>query len=222
METLSDPSYEMLSSQIRDHEGVLCARIRRALTLMAIQPDSWLVEEILQEVYFRLLVGGALRRLRGRSLGELVSFLGTVAERTAFDHARQARASKRDGAREVRLGRRKMEQIADPRQSPERDLLRADTERHFLRRCHDLPERGPRGRNAWVARLALVEGWTSREIAEASGGRLSAVSVACLIHRLRRRCGVEAPGGSAFGRQPRRSRRGRRGRRGAREISCRA
>ena len=219
METLSDPSYEMLSSQIRDHEGVLCARIRRALNLMAIQPEPWLVEEILQEVYFRLLVAGALRRLRGRTLGELVSFLGTVAERTAFDHARQARASKRDGAREVRLGRRKMEQIADPRQSPERDLLLADTERHFLRRCRDLPERGPRGRNAWVARLALVEGWTSREIAEASGGRLSAPSVACLIHRLRRRFGVEETGGSVFGRQPRRSRRGRRGARG---ISCRA
>lgn len=211
METLScdvpEPTLETLSGRIRDHEGVLCARIRRALTLVGVAADPHLVEEILQDVYCRLVVGGALRRLRGRTPGELISFLGTVAERTAFDHARQARASKRDGAREVRLGRRRLEQIADPRQCPERDLLRAETERHFLGRCRDLPERGPRGRNAWVARLALVEGWTSREIAQASGGRLSASYVACLIHRLRRRFEAEGAARSASRRQPRRSRR---------------
>lgn len=216
LQTPLEPTYETLSAQIRDHEGALCARIRRVLLAMDLRPDPEVVEEILQEVHYRLLVTGALRRLRGRSLGELIAFLGTVAERSAFDHVRQARASKRDGAREVRLGRRKLEQIPDPRQSPERDLLLADTERHFLRRCRDLPERGPRGRNAWVARLALVEGWTSREIAEASGGRLSAEYVACLIHRLRRRFELEEAARSACRRQPRRSLRRAPG------ISCRA
>ncbi len=226
METLSEPTFEILSGQIRDHEGVLCARIRRALTLMATRPDPALVEEILQEVYCRLLGMGALRRLRGRTQGELIAYLGTIAERTAYDHARQSRASKRDGTREVRLTRRRMEQIPDPRQCPERDLLLAETERHFLGRCRDMPERGARGRNAWVARLALIEGWTSREIADASGGRLSAAYVACLIHRLRRRFELEgAAARAASRRQPRRSERSQRSDRsgrGARGISCRA
>lgn len=225
METLFEPTFEILSGQIRDHEGVLCARIRRALTLMATRPDPALVEEILQEVYCRLLGMGALRRLRGRTRGELIAYLGTIAERTAYDHARQSRASKRDGTREVRLTRRRMEQIPDPRQSPERDLLLAETERHFLGRCRDMPERGPRGRNAWVARLALIEGWTSREIADASGGRLSATYVACLIHRLRRRFELEGAARAASRRQPRRSQRSDRSERsgrGARGISCRA
>lgn len=219
METLFEPTFENISGQLRDHQGLLCARIRRALTLMAVRPDPPVVEEILQEVYCRLLGAGTLRRLRGRTPGELIAFLGTIAERTAFDHARQSRASKRDGAREVRLARRRMEQIPDPRQCPERDLLLAETERLFLSRCRDLPERGPRGRNAWVARLALVEGWTSREIAQASGGRLSAAYVACLIHRLRRRFELEGAARSATRRQPRRSARSRPGARG---ISCRA
>lgn len=218
METLFEPTFEITSTEIRDHQGVLCARIRRALTLMAVRPEPALVEEILQEVYCRLLGMGALRRLRGRTPGELISYLGIIAERTAYDHARQSRASKRDGTREVRLTRRRMEQIPDPRQCPERDLLLAETERHFLGRCRDLPERGPRGRNAWVARLALVEGWTSREIADVSGGRLSAAYVACLIHRLRRRFELEGAARSASRRHPRRSRQVAR----SRGVSCRA
>ncbi len=116
---------------------------------------------------------------------ELLAYMAVIAERTVVDHLRMAQANKRTGFREVYLGRR-IEQIADPR-NPEQELLLAESRTAVLRRCREAPSRAGRRRNAWVARLALLEGWTNQEIARAAGGRLSPASVACLIHRLRRR-----------------------------------
>lgn len=169
---------------VREHEGVLRARIWGMLERLGCHPGREMIEEILQETYCRIF-GDALRRWRGTSLRELLAYLGVIAERTALDHFRGAQAHKRN-LREVYLGRRRIEQIADPR-DPEQDLLHAENQAVLLRSCHDLPERGGRRRNAWVARLAFLEGLTNQEIASAAGGRLSPGNVACLVHRLRRR-----------------------------------
>lgn len=169
---------------VRDHEGVMRARIWGMLERLGCHPGLEMVEEILQETYCRLFEG-ALRRWRGRSLCELLAYVGIVAERTALDHFRGDQARKRN-LREVHLGRRRIEQIADPR-DPEQDFLHAENQAVLLRSCHDLPARGGRQRNAWVARLAFLEGLTNQEIASAAGGRLSPGNVACLVHRLRRR-----------------------------------
>ena len=76
-----------------------------------------------------------------------------------------------------------------PRRAVEAQVRVIDTESRtvVLRRCRDLPSRGGRRRNVWVARLALLEGWTNQEIAQAAGGRISPANVAILVHRLRRR-----------------------------------
>jgi RNA polymerase sigma factor (sigma-70 family) len=170
---------------VRGHEGMMRARIWRLFERVGQQPGKELVGEIVQEVYCRLF-DDALRRWRGRSVCELIAYMGVIAERTAVDHLRMLQASKRTGIREVSLGRRRMEQIPDPR-DPERDLLLAESRTVILRRCRDIPSRAGRRRNVWVARLALLEGWTNQEIAQAAGGRLSPGNVACLVHRLRRR-----------------------------------
>lgn len=169
---------------VRRHEGALRARVWRFLERAGQPPGKELVEEILQEAYCRLF-GEALRRWRGRTVRELLAYLGVIAERAAIDHIRKVQAQKRTGFREVELGRR-IEQIPDPR-NPERDLLLAEARTAVLRRCRSLPSRAGRRRNAWVARLAFLEGWTYQEIARAAGGRLSPESIACLVHRLRRR-----------------------------------
>lgn len=169
---------------VREHEGVMRARIWRLFERVGQPPGRDLVEEILQEVYCRLFED-ALRRWRGTTVPELLAYLITIAERTVVDHLRRVQANKRTGFREVSLGRR-IEHIADPR-DPERDLLLTESQAVLLRRCGDLPSRGGRRRNVWVARLALLEGWTNQEIARAAGGRLSPANVACLVHRLRRR-----------------------------------
>lgn len=170
---------------VREHEGMMRARIWRLFERVGQQPRKELMEEIVQEVYCRLF-GDALRRWRGTSVRELLAYMGIIAERTAVDHLRAVEADKRTGFREVCLGRRRIEQIPDPR-DPERDLLLAESRTVVLRRCRDLPARAGRRRNVWVARLALLEGWTNQEIAQAAHGRLSPGTVACLVHRLRRR-----------------------------------
>lgn len=186
---------------VRQYQGGLRKRIWRLLERLGHPPKREQVEEIVQDVYCRLLLQESLRRWRGRTVGELMGYVGTIADRTVFDHLRVAQTGRRHGIREVRMGRR-LEQLPDPRQNPERDLLQAETRRLVLRRCHDASARAGRRRNVWVARLALLEGWTNREIAGAAGGRLSPGNVACLVHRLRRRLVRE-------GLTPRRSKRRR-------------
>jgi RNA polymerase sigma factor (sigma-70 family) len=168
---------------VREHEGMMRARIWRLFERVGQPPGKELVEEIVQEVYCRLF-GDALKRWRGRSVRELLAFMGTIAERTVVDHLRKVQATKRTGIREICLGRR-IELIPDPR-DPEQDLLLAESRSVVLRRCLDAPSRRGR-RNVWVARMALLEGYTNQEIAQAAGGRLSPANVACLVHRLRRR-----------------------------------
>lgn len=185
---MSETAGSLSEALIRKHEGVLRSRVWRLFERLGRPPGRELVEEIVQEAYCRLLED-ALPRRRGRTVGELLSFLGTIAERAVLDHLRSVQAGKRDRSREVSLGRR-IEQIPDPAGDPERDLLRAETERLLVRHCRDTSrdtswERGRR--NAWVARLALLEGWSNQEIASAAGGRLSPAMVACLVHRFRRR-----------------------------------
>jgi RNA polymerase sigma factor (sigma-70 family) len=170
---------------VREHEGVMRARIWNLLDRLGYQPGREMVEELVQEAYCRLF-SDALRRWRGTTLRELLAYMGVIAERTVLDDHRGAQARKRNDIREVYVGRRRIEQIADPR-DPEQDLLLAETQDVLLRRCRELPARRGRERNAWVARLAFLEGWTHEEIASAAGGRLSPANVACLIHRLRRR-----------------------------------
>jgi RNA polymerase sigma factor (sigma-70 family) len=193
-------------SIVREHEGAMRSRIWSLLGRLGLRPGRELVEEIVQEAYCRLF-SEALRRWRGRTLRELLAYMGVIAERAVLDHFRGTQAGKRSG-REVRLGRQ-VEKIADPR-NPERDLLHAEAEAVLVRRCGELSARRESRRSAWVARLAFLEGCTNQEIAGAAGGRLSPGHVACLVHRLRRRLAENGfPPGTR--RQPAGSR--RRGRR---------
>ena len=170
---------------VREHEGMMRARIWRLFERVGQQPGRDLMEEIVQDVYCRLF-GDARQRWRGTTERELLAYMGVIAERTVVDHLRRVQAEKRTGIREIYLGRRRIEQIPDPR-DPERDLLLAESRTVVLRRCRDASARGGRRRNVWVARLALLEGWTNQEIAQAARGRINPSTVACLVHRFRRR-----------------------------------
>lgn len=78
----------------------LKARVGSVLRRSGVRPRSEHVEEIVQEVYCRLLAGGGrrLRRCRATSESQVGAFLGRVAERVALDQLRAARAQKRGGA----------------------------------------------------------------------------------------------------------------------------
>lgn len=81
----------------------LKARVGSVLRRSGVRPRSEHVEEIVQEVYCRLLAGGSrrLRRCRATSESQVSAFLGRVAERVALDQLRAARAQKRGGAHAV-------------------------------------------------------------------------------------------------------------------------
>src|ERR1700676_5290247 len=77
----------------------LKARVGSVLRRCGVRPRDEHVEEIVQEVYCRLLAGGSrrLRRCRATSESQVGAYLGRVAERVALDQLRAARAQKRGG-----------------------------------------------------------------------------------------------------------------------------
>jgi DNA-directed RNA polymerase specialized sigma24 family protein len=163
----------------------LKARVGSVLRRSGVRPRSEHVEEIVQEVYCRLLAGGGrrLRRCRATSEGQVGAFLGRVAERVALDQLRAARAQKRGG--DQGGAGAADERVADPRANPEELVLRRERLRLFLERCGALAGRRDHRRNTRILALA-VAGWSSGEIARAVGGTLTARSIDGLLLRVRR------------------------------------
>jgi DNA-directed RNA polymerase specialized sigma24 family protein len=179
---------------VRRYGAVLEGQVRRSLRLASIPLEPEQVEERVQEVYYRLLLGGAarLRLLRRWSERQVVAYLGRIAQRVVVDELRSMAASKRGGLRIAFAGClvRVADRVADPRSNPEQEYMLIEGRRLLLERCRRLAAsmiwRQDRERCLRVLRLALLEGWSSREIASAEGG-LAASSVDTLVHRARRR-----------------------------------
>jgi DNA-directed RNA polymerase specialized sigma24 family protein len=171
--------------------GRLAARARQALAQCGFPRGSEQVEEVVQEVYCRLLAGGGQRltACRAASEGQVVSYLGRVVERVVFDQGRSERALKRGGGWRGRLAGAEAWTLAhrqiDPDGTPEDQLLAVERCRLILAEWRDMGRKTAGRRNLRILRLALVEGRSSREIAEILGA-LSPSTVDTVIHRLRR------------------------------------
>jgi DNA-directed RNA polymerase specialized sigma24 family protein len=163
----------------------LRTRVGNVLRRSGVPPRHEHVEDIVQEVYCRLLAGGGrrLRHCRASSESQVGAFLGRVAERVALDQLRAARAQKRGGDQAVHLSA--AERAVDPRANPEEVALGRERLRLFLERCGALAGRRDYRRNARILALA-VAGMNSGEIASAMGGVLSARSIEGLLARVRR------------------------------------
>jgi RNA polymerase sigma factor (sigma-70 family) len=177
---------------VRRHEPGLRRAIERSMRAVGEQPRREDVEERLQDVYCRLLERDArrLRRFRGDSEGEAVSYLARVARTVVLDAARERRAVKRGAGAESEAGAAGAERVADRAAGPEERTLRRERRRIFLEHCRRAlgGQRSAHAeRNARIVRLALLEGWTSREISRAVGGALREAGVDSLVHRVRRR-----------------------------------
>ncbi|MEE8524683.1 MAG: sigma-70 family RNA polymerase sigma factor [Thermoanaerobaculia bacterium] len=161
---------------------------RRGVELAADELD-----ELVQDLYCRLL---NIRRFRGRSELELWAYLHRAAHSLAIDHRRAARA----GKRRIKLVSATApdapyEHFVSPDASPEQRCLESERWRVFLARCATL---APRNRKATLRalRMALFEGWSSREIASRLDGALTAAQIDSLICRLTRRLideGLQVP-----------------------------
>jgi DNA-directed RNA polymerase specialized sigma24 family protein len=160
-------------------------RVGRVLRRAGMRPRGEQVEELLQEVYCRLLAGGGRRiqNCRATSEPQVAAFLGRVAERVVLDQLRAARAQKRGRDQAASGGAGTC--AIDPRANPEEQVLGDERVRLFLERCGTLAGRRDYRRNARILAMA-VSGWSSAEIARTLGGALSARGVEGLLSRVRR------------------------------------
>jgi DNA-directed RNA polymerase specialized sigma24 family protein len=173
------------------YDALLKGRVRRSLRAAGLLATDELVEERVQEVYYRLLLGGAgrLRLLRRWSERRVVTYLARAAQRVVLDEARSQAAVKRGGG--WGLWWDESVTAVDPRGTPEEQALLSEQRRLVLKGCHRMvrsmmPSRD-RGRSLNILRLALLEGWSSPEIVRAVGGGLSPSTVDTMVHRARRR-----------------------------------
>ncbi len=172
------------------------------------------LEEIVQELYCRLLAPRGLR-FHGRTDSELWSFLGSVCRNLTVDRMRSFATQKRlSWEKQLPLENRSpaTARLRSPILDPEERLLGRERRRRFFEHCLEIARCDRVMLELRVLRLAVLEGWTSREIARHLHHRLSAGQVDLLVHRLRRhlakdgialprRCGLAsaAPGASAVG-----------------------
>lgn len=216
--TRREKAFQAAWEDLVDRYGALLqAQVRRALLGVGLRPGDDLVEERVQEVYYRLLLGGPrrLRLLRRWGDGRIVTYLSRMAERVVVDEVRAKAAAKRGGAWGLwwddGLSEVSMHPV-DPRGTPEEQALLSERRRLVLRGCRrmvrSVMDEEDRGRCLRVLRLALLEGWSSSEIVIAERGALAASTVDTLVYRARRRLargGVELPKRRHMGR-PRSSR----------------
>jgi len=191
---------------VRRYGRTVHVQVRRSLRDAGFPLEPEEVEERVQEVYCRLVMGGVgrLRRLRRWNRGQVVAYLTRVAQNVVVDEVRTLAAAKRGGQRTSFGGFLKAvaDQTVDPESNPEQQAIVAESRRLLLERCRLLAESmswrkdQDRGLCLRVLRLALLEGWSSREIAYAEGGCLAPSTVDSLVHRARRRLaqgGVDVP-----------------------------
>jgi DNA-directed RNA polymerase specialized sigma24 family protein len=159
-----------------------------------------LLEELVQEVWCRLLAGDrrALRDYRGGCDREAAAYLRRIAAAVVADRLRAERASKRRPLRLVRLEPPLVEhgRLADRSGCPERRLLARERIRRLERLCGELVAGRRRRERLIVARLALVEGSSSGEIVAHLGAPWTVSRVNSFLFRLRRRLaarGVSLP-----------------------------
>jgi RNA polymerase sigma factor (sigma-70 family) len=177
----------------RRYEVRLVAGLRRGLRRTGVRYPPVEIEDLLQDVYCKLLDNGGrnLLRCRGDAEEAISAYLGRVAETVAIDRVRAEVAVKRGRGRVVSYSRDNQPDpaahLADSEVGPEQRLLRRERCRIFLARCREVV--GPRTprRDLRVLYLAYVEGWSSREIAGRLGDGLTPGSIDSLVHRTRRR-----------------------------------
>jgi len=169
------------------------------------------VEDLLQELYCRLLSAGRSGRFLGRSDAELSRYLTRAAISVVADRRRALRADKRripvPNPRDETTHRPLEERMpaCSEEETPERRYLLREARRTFLRHCDRLVGT-QRGAKLGALRLALLDGCDSREVARRLGGALTPAQVDRLVHDLRRRLsreGIELPRRRRGGCRPR-------------------
>lgn len=178
---------------VRRYRRPLAAVARRLLRLHGLPATPDDVQDLLQDLWCRLLERAP--ELPARGTRSILGYLLSSLRHLAVDRRRAARAEKRGGSCS-RAASELLRSLPAVAPSPEQRFLAVERRRRLLARCRPLAGRSSPRRDLLVLERALFDGWSSRRIARALGGRLAPSSVDSLLHRLRRRCaeqGIELP-----------------------------
>lgn len=160
-------------------------QVRSTLRLTAMRCGLPLVgpdlDEMAQELYCRLL---AVRceKFRGRTEKELWKYLGQAIYSLVVDRQRALATQKRQP------NHRRLAEAPGLRRrlDPEEQLLGKERRKLFFQRCLEIARCDRVVIELRALKMALLEGWSSDEIARRLEGGLDARQVDTLVHRLRR------------------------------------
>ena len=170
----------------RRHGRELTRVVARAMARFGLRPEPEEVEDLVQEMYCRLLARHT-SAVADRPQGQLWTYLQRIARSVVVDEMRSRRAGKRGGGR---FEEREVEVLVErpaPGPSPEERLLAGERVELLRRRVRQLYPGAQGERNLKVLELATLEGLTSGEISLRLGGELSPSSVHTVLHRVRRK-----------------------------------
>jgi DNA-directed RNA polymerase specialized sigma24 family protein len=193
----AEPDWNLLHDRLAPW---LRGAIGGTLNLCRVQRRRELLDELAQEFWCRVLAADRrpLRDYRGGTDREALAYLRRIVTTVVFDRVRHEGAFKRWLDREpafdvgAAIGCR----IADRRGCPELRLLARERAHSFAALCGELIGPARRRERLAIARLAFVEGRSSREIVERVGGPWSEARVNSFLFRLRQRLaarGVRLP-----------------------------
>ena len=160
-------------------------QVRSTVRLTAMRCGLSLVgsdlEEMVQELYCRLLAART-EGFRGRSKQELLSYLSQAVYSLVVDRRRSLATRKRQPSRRRLAGRR----ASARRPDPEEQLLGKERRKLFFQRCLEIARCDRVVVELRALKMALLEGWSSHEVARRLEGGLDAKQVDNLVARLRR------------------------------------
>ncbi len=154
------------------------------------------LDELVQDFYCRLLAVSSPGQegnpgeeqanvFRGRTEKELWRYVIRIAHSLVVDRLRQMGASKRRPRGKARFT--DTSRLRSSKLDPEERLLKKERHRVFFKRCLEVVRCDRVGLELQALAMALLEGWSSREIAHELQGALSAARVDRLVYLLRRR-----------------------------------
>ena len=146
------------------------------------------IEDVLQDIFCRILAGRR-RSFFGRSDQQLWAYFRRVVSNFLIDRYRHSRFRKEPA---VARGGAQVDEIP----TPEDVTIRRDTFRQLAALAALVVRPDRRALELRALRMVLIEGYSSREVAEISGGCINPQRVDRLVFRLRKKlsqAGVDLP-----------------------------
>jgi RNA polymerase sigma factor (sigma-70 family) len=176
-------------ARLRGRELERC--VATAMRRVGWRPDPVEVDELVQEVYCRVLEPGSPAAPGSWPTAQLWGYLHRIARSVAVDALRTRAARKRGGCpageRELRpCGVTALEERVAPGPDPEQQLLARERASALRCRVRELGGDEHGTRNVRILELSAIEGCTAAEVSIRLAGTITPSSVHTIIHRIRR------------------------------------